>query len=136
MQVAKDTAHWRCDRSTGSGEFTVGDTTSGGYTYKSRFEGGPGSNPEQLIAAAHAACFTMALTGALAGEGNPVDWLETDAELTLRPLEGQPTITRIMLTTRGAVPWGKSGLLRRGGRDCEGTLPGQPRPRRSSRDHS
>jgi organic hydroperoxide reductase OsmC/OhrA len=50
---------------------------SGGYTYKSRFEGGPGSNPKQLIAANHAACFSMALTLVLAQTGSPPDFVRT-----------------------------------------------------------
>ena len=58
---AKGSAEWKGDISSGTGTFTAGDTISGGYTFKSRFEDGPGSNPEQLIAAAHAACFSMAL---------------------------------------------------------------------------
>ena len=58
---AKGSAEWKGDVPTGSGTFTAGDSIHGGYTYKSRFEDGPGSNPEQLIAAAHASCFSMAL---------------------------------------------------------------------------
>lgn len=104
MPVAEGMARWRGDLTTGSGDFTAGDSIRGGYTFRSRFEGGPGSNPEQLIAAAHASCFTMALANGLAKGGHPVDWLETDAQVTLRPVDGAPTITRIALTTRGAVP--------------------------------
>ena len=52
--AANGSAQWKGDGPTGTGTFTAGDTISGGYTYKSRFEDGPGSNPEQLIAAAHA----------------------------------------------------------------------------------
>ena len=55
--AAKGTAEWKGDVPSGTGTFTAGDSISGGYTFKSRFEDGPGSNPEQLIAAAHAACF-------------------------------------------------------------------------------
>src|SRR6478736_1678674 len=63
---AKGSAEWKGDLPSGSGTFTAGDTITGGYTFKSRFEDGPGSNPEQLIAAAHAACFSMALSNMLA----------------------------------------------------------------------
>ncbi len=62
---AKGNAEWKGDLQTGTGTFTAGDSISGGYTFKSRFEDGPGSNPEQLIAAAHAACFSMALLSRL-----------------------------------------------------------------------
>jgi osmotically inducible protein OsmC len=101
---AKGSAEWKGDIPTGSGTFTAGDTISGGFTYKSRFEDGPGSNPEQLIAAAHASCFSMALTSLLAGAGNPPDSVRTDATVTLRLVDGLPTITKIELTTVGRVP--------------------------------
>jgi osmotically inducible protein OsmC len=101
---AKGSAEWKGDVPTGSGTFTAGDTISGGYTYKSRFEDGPGSNPEQLIAAAHAACFSMALSNILAQAGSPPDSVHTDATVTLRPVDGVPTITRIDLVTVGKVP--------------------------------
>jgi lipoyl-dependent peroxiredoxin len=101
---AKASAEWKGDLPTGSGTFTAGDTITGGYTFKSRFEDGPGSNPEQLIGAAHAACFSMALSNMLAKAGNPPDSVHTDATVTLRPVDGAPTITKIELVTVGRVP--------------------------------
>jgi osmotically inducible protein OsmC len=101
---AKGSAEWKGDIPTGAGTFTAGDTISGGYTYKSRFEDGPGSNPEQLIAAAHAACFSMALTSVLAEAGSPPISIHTDAAVTLRPVDGTPSITKIALVTVGQVP--------------------------------
>jgi osmotically inducible protein OsmC len=101
---AKGSAEWQGDLPTGTGTFTAGDTISGGYTYKSRFEDGPGSNPEQLIAAAHAACFSMALSNLLAKAGSPPQSVRTDATVTLRPVDGVPTITKIALETVGRVP--------------------------------
>ena len=101
---AKGSAEWQGDVPTGTGTFTAGDTISGGYTYKSRFEDGPGSNPEQLIAAAHAACFSMALSNLLAQAGTPPESVHTDATVTLRPVDGTPTITKIALVTVGRVP--------------------------------
>lgn len=100
---AKGTAEWRGDVPTGTGTFTAGDSISGGYTFKSRFEDGPGSNPEQLIAAAHAACFSMALSSILAKAGTPPESIRTDAAVTLRLIEGAPTITKIELSTVGTV---------------------------------
>jgi osmotically inducible protein OsmC len=88
---------------TGTGTFTAGDTISGGYTFKSRFEDGPGSNPEQLIAAAHASCFSMALANILAQAGTPPESVHTDASVTLRLVDGTPTITKIGLVTVGRV---------------------------------
>jgi lipoyl-dependent peroxiredoxin len=101
---AKGSAEWKGDLPSGSGTFTAGDTISGGYTFKSRFEDGPGSNPEQLIAAAHAACFSMALSNILAQAGHPAESVQTDATVTLRLVDGAPTITKIALVTTGQVP--------------------------------
>jgi osmotically inducible protein OsmC len=97
-------AQWQGDLKGGSGTFTAGDDISGQYSYKSRFEDGPGANPEQLIAAAHASCFSMALSNILAEAGTPVESVDTDAVVTLRPVDGAPTITKIALTTVGRVP--------------------------------
>src|SRR6201747_2939149 len=101
---AKATAEWKGDLPTGAGTFTAGDTISGGYTFKSRFEDGPGANPEQLIGAAHAACFSMALSNMLAEAGTPPESVQTDATVTLARVDGAPTITKIALTTVGRVP--------------------------------
>jgi lipoyl-dependent peroxiredoxin len=101
---AKGTAEWKGDLRSGSGTFKAGDSISGGYTFKSRFEDGPGSNPEQLIAAAHAACFSMALSNMLASAGSPPDSIQTEATVTLRPVDGTPTIAKIALVTVGRVP--------------------------------
>jgi osmotically inducible protein OsmC len=101
---AKAAAVWQGDLKGGSGTFTAGDTISGNYSYRSRFEDGPGANPEQLIGAAHAACFSMALSGMLAEAGTPPTSITTDAVVWLRPVEGKPTITKIELTTVGVVP--------------------------------
>jgi osmotically inducible protein OsmC len=101
---AKGTAQWQGDLKGGSGTFTAGDSITGDYSYKSRFEDGPGANPEQLIAGAHASCFSMALSNILAEAGHPPDSVETEAIVTLRPVDGAPTITKIALTTVGRVP--------------------------------
>src|ERR1700732_5387846 len=101
---AKGAAEWQGDLRSGRGTFTAGDTISGEYSFKSRFEDGPGANPEQLIAAAHASCFSMALSNILAQAGTPPESVRTDATVTLRPVDGAPTITKIALVTVGRVP--------------------------------
>jgi len=101
---ARGSAEWQGDLRTGTGTFTAGDTISGEYSYRSRFEDGPGANPEQLIAAAHASCFSMALSNILAEAGTPPDSVRTDATVTLRPVDGNPTITTVALVTVGLVP--------------------------------
>jgi osmotically inducible protein OsmC len=101
---AKGAAEWQGDLKSGKGTFTAGDDITGNYSYKSLFEDGPGANPEQLIGAAHAACFSMALSNMLAEAGTPPTSIRTDARVTLRPVDGTPTITKIELTTVGVVP--------------------------------
>ena len=101
---AKAEAEWKGDLPSGSGTFKAGDTISGGYTFKSRFEDGPGSNPEQLIAAAHAACFSMAFSNNLAKAGFTPESVHTDASVQLRNIDGKPTIAKIDLVTVGRVP--------------------------------
>jgi osmotically inducible protein OsmC len=101
---AKGTAQWKGDLKGGRGTFVAGDSITGDYSYKSRFEDGPGANPEQLIGAAHAACFSMALSNLLAEAGSPPDSVDTEAIVTLRLVDGAPTITKIALTTVGRVP--------------------------------
>jgi osmotically inducible protein OsmC len=100
---ARGTAEWQGDLRSGSGTFTAGDTIHGEYSARSRFEDGPGANPEQLIAAAHASCFTMALSNMLAEAGTPPQSVKTDAVVTLRVVDGAPTITSIALSTVGVV---------------------------------
>jgi lipoyl-dependent peroxiredoxin len=102
--AAKGSAEWKGDVPSGGGTFTAGDTISGEFSFKSRFEDGPGANPEQLIAAAHASCFSMALSNILAQAGTPPESVHTDATVTLRFVDGAPTITNIALVTVGRVP--------------------------------
>lgn len=102
--AARASARWQGGIQSGSGTFRAGDTIEGGYTYKSRFEDGPGSNPEQLIGAAHAACFSMALASALEKAGHAPNSIQTDASVTLRIVDGRPTIVKIELETTGDVP--------------------------------
>src|SRR3984957_8875849 len=98
-------AEWRGDLKDGAGTLKLGSGAfEGRYSFKSRFEDGPGLNPEQLIAAAHAACFSMALSAALERAGTPVESVQTNATVTLRLVDGTPTITKIELVTRGRVP--------------------------------
>ena len=101
---SQGTAQWQGDLKSGSGTFAAGDGITGAYSFKSRFEDGDGANPEQLIGAAHAACFSMALSNALAEAGTPVDAVDTTSVVTLRVVDGAPTITKIALTTVGTVP--------------------------------
>ena len=72
--------------------------------FTTRFESGKGTNPEELIAAAHAGCFTMALSGQLGSAGLVADKLETTATLSFEKLEAGWTVTQIHLDVKGKVP--------------------------------
>jgi osmotically inducible protein OsmC len=74
------------------------------YSFSTRFENGVGTNPEELIAAAHAGCFTMALSAQLTSNEHAPDTIETTAVVTMETTEDGPTITKIHLTTRATVP--------------------------------
>lgn len=74
------------------------------YSFGSRFENGIGTNPEELIAAAHAGCFTMALSGQLTSANLTPESLETTAVVTMETTGDGPTVTKIHLTTRAKVP--------------------------------
>ena len=74
------------------------------YSFGSRFETGVGTNPEELIAAAHAGCFTMALSAQLTDAGIAPENLETTATVTLEKTDDGPTVTKIHLKTRAKVP--------------------------------
>lgn len=101
---AKGSAEWKGDLKSGRGTFTAGEAIGGDYSAKSRFEDAPGASPEQLIAAAHAACFSMALAAGLGDAGTPADSVKTTAVVTLRFVDGAPTITSIALSTVASVP--------------------------------
>ena len=74
------------------------------YSFGTRFENGVGTNPEELIAAAHAGCFTMALSGQLTSVEMPPESIETTAVVTMEKTDDGPTVTKILLTTRAYVP--------------------------------
>ena len=105
MASRTGSAQWTGNLPDGSGELTVGDGVfSGAYTAKSRFDEGEGTNPEELIAAAHAACFSMALSNILDQAGHPPESVSTTAAVHLRMGDDGPEINRIQLTTEGRVP--------------------------------
>src|SRR6266542_2843056 len=85
MATRNGSAEWRGDLRSGGGELTVGEGVfKGDYSFSSRFEEGEGTNPEELIAAAHAACFSMALSNMLAEHGHAPESIRTVAKVHLR----------------------------------------------------
>jgi osmotically inducible protein OsmC len=105
MATRNGSAQWSGNLKDGSGTVTVGDGLwSGDYSFASRFEEGEGTNPEELIAAAHAGCFTMALSAQLAEAGHAANSVKTTARVQIRNVDGLPTIDNIKLETEGDVP--------------------------------
>ena len=105
MATRSGSAQWRGDLQSGSGDLTVGEGVfSGPYSFASRFEEGAGTNPEELLAAAHAACYAMALSNMLASAGHVPESVKAGARVTLRNVDGSPTIQRIDLKVEGRVP--------------------------------
>jgi len=105
MPTSNASAAWEGKLKEGKGSFKAqSGAFSGSFSFGTRFGGAKGSNPEELIAAAHAACFSMALSAALEKAGTPVTRVETRASCTLETVDGAPRITRIELSTRGKVP--------------------------------
>jgi osmotically inducible protein OsmC len=102
----KANARWQGSAKEGSGTLSVqsGTLQDVPYTFKARFGDGKGTNPEELIAAAHAGCFTMALSFGLDNAGFTADAIDTEAQLTLDQVSGGFAITAIHLTTRARVP--------------------------------
>jgi lipoyl-dependent peroxiredoxin len=104
MTTRNGSATWDGDLATGSGTVTVGERAwTGNYSYASRFEDGAGTNPEELIAAAHAGCFSMALSYTLRQAGHTPHSIETTARVHLRLVDGKPTIQQIDLETEGDI---------------------------------
>jgi osmotically inducible protein OsmC len=104
MATRDGSAEWRGGIRDGSGSVTVASGLfSGMYSYNTRFQDEPGTNPEELIGAAHASCFSMALSLVLEQAGHPPESVKTTAKVHLRILDGAPTISKIDLVTEGRV---------------------------------
>jgi lipoyl-dependent peroxiredoxin len=105
MATRNGSAEWKGDLKGGGGTVKVGDGVfEGPYSFSSRFEEGEGTNPEELLGAAHAGCFAMALSLILGEEGHPPESIRAEARVQLRNVDGVPTIARIDLEVEGTVP--------------------------------
>jgi osmotically inducible protein OsmC len=104
--VKKASAHWEGDLKSGIGSISTetGVLNKAPYGFKARFEGGKGTNPEELIGAAHAGCFSMALSMILGGENLKADSIDTQAEVTLAQDGEGFSITAVHLTLKAKIP--------------------------------
>jgi osmotically inducible protein OsmC len=103
MADRKATARWEGTLKEGKGKMRFAGY-EGPFSFQSRFEEGKGTNPEELIAAAHAGCYSMALSAQLTGAGYPPVSIETTCQIALRNVDGAPRITKSHLITKAEVP--------------------------------
>ena len=114
MLVRKSTAVWQGTLKDGKGRMSLGSGAfEGAYSFGSRFENGTGTNPEELLGAAHAGCFSMALSHALTQEGFPPREIATEARVTLDKGPEGFAITRSDLFTEADVPGIDTALFAR-----------------------
>jgi osmotically inducible protein OsmC len=102
----KATAHWPGGLKDGKGSITSasGVLSNTTYSFHTRFEQGQGTNPEELVAAAHAGCFSMALSAQLGQEGLTAESIDTTAEVVMEKLDAGWTITESRLTVEASIP--------------------------------
>ena len=113
MTTSKAEAVWEGGLKGGKGRFAAGSGAfSGAYSFPTRFESAPGTNPEELIAAAHAACLSMALSAGLEAAGTPATRITTRAACTIDKVGSGVRITRMRLEVRGVVPGMQAGAFR------------------------
>jgi osmotically inducible protein OsmC len=105
MPKRQASAIWNGSLEEGAGTMRMASGSyEGPYSFQSRFQEGDGTNPEELIAAAHAGCFSMALSADLGRAGHQAETVETTATVHLELEPSPPTIARIVLDTRAKVP--------------------------------
>jgi osmotically inducible protein OsmC len=99
-------AHWQGDLKTGAGSLTTASKTlnTTPYSFNARFESGAGTNPEELLAAAHAGCFTMALSAELGKAGLKAESLDTTCTITLEQKDGGFSVTASHLDLTAKIP--------------------------------
>jgi osmotically inducible protein OsmC len=121
----KASAVWKGGLKDGKGAVsgTSGVLNNTPYSFATRFEDTPGTNPEELIAAAHAACFSMALSAQLGGANLTPSSIETSATLSLEKLDSGWTITKIHLDVVGRVPGASDEIFQKLAADAKANCP-------------
>ena len=124
MVVSTASAVWKGTLKGGTGSFRAeSGAFEGEYSAATRFEGAKGSTPEELIAAAHAACFSMALSLGLEKAGTPPEAISTTAHCTIDRRDGGFAITKMRLETRGRVPGIGADAFRKAAEDAKNGCP-------------
>lgn len=118
-------AHWSGGLKDGKGSLSSasGVLKNTPYSFSTRFEGQPGTNPEELIAAAHAGCFTMALSAQLGNAGMTAQAIDTTATVTLEKTEAGFTVTASHLQVTAKIPGGDQGKFDQAAKNAEEGCP-------------
>ena len=121
----KASAQWRGGLKDGKGTVSTGSGALQGkpYSFTTRFENEPGTNPEELIAAAHAGCFSMALSGQLGGLGMTADSIDTTATVTMDKLDAGWTVTKVHLEVRAKIPNGDASKFEQAANNAKAGCP-------------
>jgi lipoyl-dependent peroxiredoxin len=123
--VRKASAVWNGSLKEGKGTISTDSKvlSNAQYSFSTRFENGIGTNPEELIAAAHAGCFTMALSGQLTSAGIIPESLETTAAVTMEKLEAGFTVTKIHLDVTGKIPGADAAAFEKAAQNAKAGCP-------------
>jgi lipoyl-dependent peroxiredoxin len=123
--VRKASAVWNGSLKEGKGTISTDSKvlSNAQYSFSTRFENGIGTNPEELIAAAHAGCFTMALSGQLTSAGIVPESLETTAAVTMEKLDAGFTITKIHLDVTGKIPGADAAAFEKAAQNAKAGCP-------------
>jgi osmotically inducible protein OsmC len=123
--VRKASAVWNGSLKEGKGTISTDSKTlsNAQYSFSTRFENGVGTNPEELIAAAHAGCFSMALSGQLGAAGMTAESIETTAAVTLDKLEAGFTITKVHLDVTAKIPGADAAAFEKAAQNAKAGCP-------------
>lgn len=123
--IRSASAVWNGDLKTGEGRMSTGNRmlSDAPYSFRSRFEEGEGTNPEEMIAAAHASCFSMALSAALGKAGFTPTSVTTTADIKMEPVDGAPTLVQSHLKTVAVVPGIEEGQFQEIAADAKKNCP-------------
>ena len=124
MAVRESSAEWKGSLKAGTGQMQIGGAAGKKeYSFSSRFESGAGSNPEELLGAAHAGCFSMALAGVLGKAGFEPESIATTAKVHIEKGDAGFSITRIELDTRAKVPGIDADTFQKSAEDAKTNCP-------------
>ena len=123
--IRKASAVWNGSLKEGKGTISTDSKvlSNAQYSFSTRFENGIGTNPEELIAAAHAGCFSMALSAQLGGAGITPESIETTATVTLEKVEAGFTVTKIHLDVTAKIPGADAAAFQKAAQDAKAGCP-------------